>query len=362
MFAEGAWEGKDDKGDKSTLKGQEVSPVTGERKGRARDEVIGNRRCGNRKRERGSIAVLLALAFTAFAGFAALVTDVGILYAKHTHLQNAVDAAALAGVQELPGDPAQAERIAEEYAEKNGVPTIDVSFSANYTEISVRAQENVPAYLAVIWGVKSTSIAAEAKAMMVPPSALKGVVPLSIEDQPLEYGVEYQLKEGGGEGDHGWYGPLQLSGPGAERYETDLKYGYQGVISVGQVLEVEHGNISGKTARAISYRMSEDEREPKNTFEDYSPDAPEIVYVPVVKILSHQGNSVHEVEVVGFAAFFLEGVEGMGHESVIKGRFIKTIVTQGRASGSVSSLKEAEEKALTEDTGYGLYAPKLISN
>ncbi len=315
-----------------------------------------------RRGERGSVVVLLALAFTALTGFAALVTDVGIIYAQHAHLQNAVDAAALAGVQELPGDPAQAQAVAEEYAQRNGVQAIEVTFAAYNTQISVRAKENVPAYLAVIWGVQSTAIGAEAKAMMVAPTSLTGIVPLSIEEQSLEYGVEYQLKEGGGEGDHGWYGPVQLSGQGAQNYETDLEHGYQGVISVGQVLDVEHGNISGKTAEAMAYRMDEDEREPRNTFEDHDPDAPEIVYVPVVKIRSHQGNSVHEVEVVGFAAFFLEGVAGMGHESIITGRFIKTIVTQGRASGSMASFKEAEDRALTEETGFGLYTPKLLPN
>lgn len=312
------------------------------------------------KGQRGSIVILLALGFTVLTGFAALVTDVGLLYAKHAHLQNAMDAAALAGVQELPRDPAQAQAIAEEYARKNGAPAVDVSFAANDTVITVRAQENVPAYLAVIWGVQSTAIAAEAKAMMVPPTSLTGVVPLSIEQQSLEYGAEYTLKEGGGEGDHGWYGPLQLSGPGAERYETDLEQGYQNVISVGQVLEVQHGNISGKTAQAITYRMNEDVNDPRNTFDDHAPDAPEIVYVPVVKILTRQGDAVQEVEVVGFAAFFLEGVHGMGRNSVITGRFLKTIVVQGRASGSVASLQEAEQKALTEDTGFGLYTPKLL--
>ncbi|MDI6812990.1 MAG: pilus assembly protein [Desulfitobacteriaceae bacterium] len=331
-------------------------------RGKERTNIQGNTKDSERRGERGSVAVLLALAFTVLTGFAALVTDVGILYAKHAHLQNAVDAAALAGVQELPGDPAQAQAVAEEYAHKNGVQAIDVTFSAYNTQIRVRAEENVPAYLAVIWGVQSTAIGAEAKAMMVSPTSLTGIVPLSIEEQSLEYGVEYQLKEGGGEGDHGWYGPVQLSGQGAQNYETDLKYGYQGVISVGQVLDVEHGNISGKTAEAMAYRMDEDEREPRNTFEDHDPDAPEIVYVPVVKILSYQGNSVHELEVVGFAAFFLEGVEGMGHESIITGRFIKTIVTQGRASGSIASFKEAEDRALTEETGFGLYTPKLLLN
>ncbi|MHB1651926.1 MAG: TadE/TadG family type IV pilus assembly protein [Desulfitobacteriaceae bacterium] len=329
--------------------------------------ILGRRYLGLSRRQlvaegkdRGSVAILLALAFTALLGFAALVTDSGIIFAKHAHLQNAVDAAALAGVQELPQNPGNAITIAQDYALKNGVGTVNIDLVASNSEIIVSAQETVPTYLATIWGITSTVLGATAKAMMVPPTSLTGIVPLAIEEQTLTYGTEYELKDGGGEGEHGWYGLVQLSGPGAQNYEADLENGYPGAISVGQVLDVQHGNISGKTAQAVNCRLNQDERTPSNTFDNHDPDAPEIVYVPVVKILSSQGNSVQQVEVVGFAAFFLEGVAGMGHNSVITGRFIKTIVVHGQAGGSVPLLTAEEQKVSQGDAGFGLYTPKLL--
>lgn len=50
-------------------------------------------------RERGSIAILLAVLLTAFMTVGALSIDVGMLYQERRQLQTAVDAAALSGAQ-----------------------------------------------------------------------------------------------------------------------------------------------------------------------------------------------------------------------------------------------------------------------
>ncbi|MHB1406455.1 MAG: pilus assembly protein TadG-related protein [Desulfitobacteriaceae bacterium] len=323
--------------------------------------------------EQGNVVILVTLALTALIGMGALVTDVGVLYAKHAHLQNALDAAALAGVQELPADSTQAEQVAVAYATENGVNGITVDFPSGNTEIVVHAQERVPAYLATIWGISESTIGASSRATIVPPHSLTGAVPLSVEEQDFAYGEEYTLKSGanGGNDDDdddctrgGWFGALELSGNGARDYEADLAHGYEGALSIGQVLEVKHGNMSGPTSRGITERLDRDMRVPRNTFADFDRDAPEIVYIPIVKVLSHNGNSIHEVEIVGFAAFFLEGVEGNGVDSIVKGRFLRTIVARGQAGGSLADLLESEQEmeAGTSLSDFGLYAPKLLPN
>ena len=55
--------------------------------------------------ERGSVIVIVTISLTILLGFCAIVTDVALLYAQKAQLQNSVDAAALAGVQELPSNP-----------------------------------------------------------------------------------------------------------------------------------------------------------------------------------------------------------------------------------------------------------------
>lgn len=55
----------------------------------------------HRSQESGSTIIIIALAMTALLGLTALVVDVGYLYIERSRLQNAADAAALAGARDL---------------------------------------------------------------------------------------------------------------------------------------------------------------------------------------------------------------------------------------------------------------------
>jgi len=312
------------------------------------------------QKERGSVVVLVTLALTALLGFCALVTDVGLIYAQKAHLQNSVDAAALAGVQELPNDLSQAEQKARDYASKNGVSAVTVTFEANNAKIIVQATQQVPTYFARIWGINEAQISVSAKALMVPPTGLYGAVPLSVLDEnKLVYGEPYVLKEGGGSGNTGWYGVLALSGNGASSYEEDLGNGYQGTLSVGQIVEVKNGNMSGPTTKGIAARLAQDTRVPRNTFAEHDRNAPEIMYIPIVTPYGHK-----EMKIVGFAAFFLDGVPGNGNDSIITGRFLQKITSNGHNNASLSDLLQTEYDMAHggASTDFGLYTPKLVQN
>ncbi len=313
--------------------------------------------------EDGNIVVLVALVLTILLGSCALVVDLGVIYVNYARLQNALDAAVLAGVQELPTSTTKAQQVALEYAQNNGVPQLSITFALNDLEIKASAQKQVPAFFSRIWGLENKTITASARARLVPPSSMTGVVPLSVKEQDLSYGVEYFLKSGaGGDLSSGWYGALELNGPGAWDYQQFLTYGYSGNLSLGQVLEVEHGNMSGPTQTGIENRLAMDTRTPRNTIDDHERNAPEIVYIPIIKIIETSGNSVQQVQIVGFAAFFIEGVTGNGTESTIQGRFLRTIVPKGQATGSLANLQqievEMEQGQLSSD--FGLYAAKLL--
>jgi hypothetical protein len=58
------------------------------------------------KRERGAIAIIVALSMAVLVGFAGLVLDLGHLFITKTELQDAADACALAAAKELTCDPA----------------------------------------------------------------------------------------------------------------------------------------------------------------------------------------------------------------------------------------------------------------
>src|SRR5213592_436646 len=65
--------------------------------------------------------VAFVLALAVILGFVAMTIDLGLFFEDRRHLQNTADAAALAGVAELPANPAAAKSKAAEWAAKHGV-------------------------------------------------------------------------------------------------------------------------------------------------------------------------------------------------------------------------------------------------
>lgn len=310
------------------------------------------------KKDQGSIAILTALSLTVILGFCALATDMALLYAKKSHLQNSVDAVALAAVQELSKDGGQASAHLQaiEYASNNNIALSSLQISNS--EVSVHSQKEVPTLLAKVLGITSETVSADATARLFSPQSVVGAVPLSIKMQNFVFGQQYQLKSAPSDGESGWYGPIRLDGQGANVYQDELTNGCNKPLEVGQIVEVEHGNMSGPTQKGLEDRLALDTRVPTNTFESHDNDAPEIVYIPVVEVISLLENSIHEVKILGFAAFFVEDVTGTGNDSIITGRFLKTIVSHGSESSSLNDLINAEQSGSLKN--YGLLTPKLI--
>lgn len=305
--------------------------------------------------EKGTVLVLVAAAMVALLGFVALVADVGLLYSNRVRLSNAADAAALAGAQELPANPALAWATAEEYAEKNGVKPeeLQVEVAPDSRSITVTPRRAVGFFFARVLGISSGEVEATATATVAPLAGAVGVVPFSIEEQELDFGREYVLKEGAGYGGstlgddgrrNGWFGALDLDnqkGGGAREYEDTIKNGYRSMIRVGDVISVKTGNMSGPTVDGVSYRIGQ--CRDGCTFDNFKRDCPRVVVVPVVKYLGGCGSN-QKVEVRGFAAFFLEGVEGRGSNNNVIGRFVRTVYPGEMGYGD----------------DYGLEAVKLI--
>ena len=83
-----------------------------------------------RRRQRGQVLAIFAVATIVFVGILAVVVDVSFYWASSLKVQRAADAAALAGVVWLPGDVAHGIAAANAAAAENGFPdggTIDVT-------------------------------------------------------------------------------------------------------------------------------------------------------------------------------------------------------------------------------------------
>jgi hypothetical protein len=89
-----------------------------------------------REDERGISLVLVAAGMVALVGMAALTIDVGIILQERRSVQNAADAAALAGARYLPGSPGVARDTAFDYLVANGyspgAPDVEVKIETGY--------------------------------------------------------------------------------------------------------------------------------------------------------------------------------------------------------------------------------------
>lgn len=282
---------------------------------------------------------------TLILGMSAMVVDIGLLMYEKQKLGDSLDAAALAGVQDIMNDPLQAEIMARQYAIENGINNPEIIINTTNNEVTVHSQKDVTFYFAKAIGFSHTTIHESSTARINPISSVNGIVPFAVVQQSFEYGELYSLKNGGSEGSHGNYGALALGGKGASNYSNNLKYGYDGTLEIGMKVNTEPGNMSGPTKDAIEYRLNLDAGNyDRNNYQTASRESSRILYVPVVDSIDVQGRN--EVTIVGFAAFYLEGVPGNGNDSRVEGRFLKTIFPG-----------DWDE---TGQSDFGLYAVKLV--
>ncbi|HHY46594.1 MAG TPA: hypothetical protein GX506_04755 [Firmicutes bacterium] len=286
--------------------------------------------------ERGSAVIIVALAMMVLFSFAALVIDLGLIYLTRARLVNAADAAALAGVGALPDDPAEARTLAESFAVHNGVAPgrISVGISEDRREIAVELSQDVELSFARVFGISTVRVGARSRAEVGIVRGLWGAVPFGVKQQDLEYGVQYTLKYGaGGEGVpyHGNFGALALGGRGANNYRANIISGYQGILRVGDEVGTEPGNMAGPTRQGIQDRIGRCHHSPPCTYQHFTPGCPRVIYVPIIDSLDVHGRGT--ATIVGFAAFFLEGIEGQGGHADVVGRFLR-LVTDAEIGGN----------------------------
>jgi len=125
------------------------------------------------QRELGQSALLVVLSIAMLCGVAALVVDIGMISVTKGQLQNAADAAALAGAKELPS-ASTAKSTAVTYAGLNGVPAANTTatspYNSNANRIEVVCKETVQYTFARIFGMNSIEVSARAVAEKTGPT------------------------------------------------------------------------------------------------------------------------------------------------------------------------------------------------
>jgi Flp pilus assembly protein TadG len=305
--------------------------------------------------EKGSVIIVMVIFLTVLIGMAAMVTDTGAMYLTRSRLQNAVDAAVLAGIQDLPGNPSQAVETASAYAANNSPLHAEIDIpqilETNHA-IYVSAHKTVNFGFGRVMGLDSKLIEAEAQARLEPITGVSGALPLAVMKGVWTLGDTVTLKGGAQEAiDGGWRGAISLGGNGTSVYEENLKKGYAGILRLEDLVNVENGNMSGPTQTGTGYRLAACPHTPKCTITQYNLACPRIGVVPVVEQIlltdkkGDQTVSKKQVRITGFALFLFSDVFGNGSDSRITGRFIQGIV-QGESDPNAPD--------------YGLYKAKLV--
>lgn len=333
-----------------------------------------------RSRERGVVLIWMALFLVFMLGFVALGIDTAKLMATKTELQNAADAAALAGASALNFDtgaliPDTAVVRAQIAAAANraftNAPTPvqllagDISFPAP-NEIKVVTRRDPSAggsmitHVAQVLGIKSIAVSATATAKAESSGTVcESLVPMGAIPPPGEDGFavgcgnSYQLYAGQGGSVTGNYqmlsfpqcdeGPCEgLAATGANTMRCLIANGYSCCVGIGDVLETEPGNMNGPFRQGLQDRFDQDAvRTDDICYSDYQArggTGQRVVNVPIIESL---GNGRTDVRVIGFSAFFLKRRPVIGPSQPLYGEFLYNVApgSGGGGHGTLYSIR-----------------------
>jgi hypothetical protein len=271
--------------------------------------------------ERGSAAVLVGMAMLLLLTVVGLVVDGGTMYAQKSHLQKVANAAALSGAQELTAGQGDVEAIVAGILIEHGEQASHIGTEiAMKSSVRVKLRKQVPLGFAKLLGKETVTVEVEAAARIMPMAVAAGAAPLGIDESiPLEFLKPYKLKVDSSGVEAGYFGILALGGPGASTYEMNLKHGYPSEIQIGDIIDTQTGNIAGKTREGVQFRIDSDPYPPG----DYSHrDSPRIILIPVYRPYNQTSNQMKQIEVTGFAYFYI--MEPMSSKDTsITGMFIE---------------------------------------
>ena len=289
--------------------------------------------------------MLAAVALPALVGFGALAIDMGMLYKTKGELSAAADAAALAGAQELPKKPDQAQAMAVDYAKKNGKATdqINVTLAADNRSIEVEIKRTVPLYLANVFAKSNSLVAEKSKAKVSVAASVPWIVPFVIpKTQVFDHVNTFTMRIPDPNKPYGQY-EFDYMNVGIENtdfatYIKYLKYGYQKTFKVGDSVKYLGPSSGGK--ESVDAFFDRTVRDANTDYTKAEGGQPRVMLIPVVEaMLPRNTVSGTPMKIIGFVGFFLETVYkgSYGKTYYAKGKFIKDLnVGSGQTSNDAT--------------------------
>jgi hypothetical protein len=256
-------------------------------------------------RQDGNVAVLAAFMLAALLGMTAVVVDGGKVYAVKMHLQKMANTAVLSGAQELTTTENNVRSVANQILSTHGETASLVNLSVTMkdrTTAVLKKVVDVP--LAKVLGFDKVPVSVKATAKIEAMGAAIGAAPIGIDESvKITYGQSYHLKVDQTNVTTGNFGIIALGTQGASTYETNLTYGYQGMLSKDDVVDTQTGNIADKTRDSVQARIN---RSPYTPGDMSHLDDPRILLVPVYKPINYDNQGqVKQIIITGFAYFYL---------------------------------------------------------
>ena len=300
------------------------------------------------KEQRGSTIAVLTVSMFVMAACAGMAIDIGAIASFKSQLQAAVDAAALAGARGYITDEGQAATDAIAVAAQNKyqnrslqLDAGEISFPGN-NSVHVSATRTVSLYFLRVAGINTARIHAEAIAAFGELRNTKGLKPWAVPEEHWNVGDVVTLKLGSiTEPDNNnnipasWhfpvcFPPINRGTPstGADEYRDNILNGTNHTIEVGDVLQVEPGNMVGPTIQGVNDILGQDPNAywaGDNVANSRYPgsSSPRICKIAVIDPNSLPGDGRTTVTVERFAVFFLEGMQGQN----LIGRFMEIATT-----------------------------------
>jgi len=273
------------------------------------------------KQEEGNAIILVGFALLGLILMSGLVIDGGSMYMTKRHLQKTANAAVLSGAQELTNTEAAVKdvttKVLEMHGETSSLEQLNVTM---FSRVSLDLKKDVKLAFSQLFGYSSIPIVVHAAAEIGTMSNAVGASPLGIDDTvQLEFYKEYRLKVDQQEVNSGNFGVLALGGTGAQTYEDNLMYGYKEQLNVRDILDTQTGNISGKTRTVIQAKINACPYQPGDTTQR---DCPRVILIPVYKPHLITTNQLKQVEIKGFAYFYITKPMS-SNDTSITGMFIK---------------------------------------
>jgi Flp pilus assembly protein TadG len=296
--------------------------------------------------EDGQVIVFVVAILTVLIGVGALVIDGGRWFHTQRHLQTAADAAALAGVQDLPANPSVASSNATSYAADNysgataavtippspSPPSVCGNSPPNC--IRVVASTTAPGTLARIYGAvfNNVTVRASATAAVTIPSVMKNVAPIAIKNTvactiPSCYGSTKHVSFDESSVASSTIGLIDLTchstastacpsnaGVGANELRSWIENGYPDALPSGQWYGVKTGQTVGPIRQALTNRIG----------------VP--LFFPVFDTTANAG-PVWYFHIIGWSAFVVDNVDSWSpSDKRLTGHFV-TFTTSDLPAG-----------------------------